>query len=545
MTERQPSSQTWNRDEVRHLLGRISFAVDENQVTQLEALSRGEGIDRLLTEARQAPSPKPPGWVKSPWVNTERRYKDTTPEEFRKMHGMTNGRYSREITDLRRWWLDEMISTAVPLREIMTLFWHGHFASSIEKVLISQAMYQQNVTQRQYALGNYREFLREMTLDPAMLVYLDLEDSDRVKPNENYARELYELFALGHGNYSQQDIMETARALSGLRLDAAPGVELSGRETDPELNRRFSRDGLIPQLVAERHDDGQKTLFGRTGDLGLDEVIFLTANHPACGRFLAGKLVRFFAVSDPQGRVQAQMAAEFQASQGEIASMLRVMFTSQEFYSAESRAKLIKSPIKLLVGVARQLVLDVTITSGINRYLAALGQGLFSPPNVKGWPGGETWISAGTLALRYHLADLILDSKEPPGMEPIGRERGRPVPLPKDPVERQEMLQTMMTGDPPRQGEGSDAEAMAVRSLQRAPAGKAVQIKFAVRNVFPNGIPDSVDQLVDQLLARLFSYSPRDELRLAACRAASRTSGEDRVHAVLRVALSSPDYQLD
>jgi uncharacterized protein (DUF1800 family) len=543
MTTRQSAEAIWTTDDVRHLLGRISFAVDETQVARLHGLSCYEAIELLLNEAQQAAPPGPPEWVQSPWINTERRHADTTPDEFRKMHGMTNGRYLRETADLRRWWLNEMFATTVPLREIMTLFWHGHFASSIGKVLVPQAMYQQNATQRRFALGNFREFLREMTLDPAMLIYLDLEDSDRAQPNENYARELYELFALGHGNYSQQDIMETARALSGWRLGAEPETELPNRATNPETNRRFTRDGLIPQLEAARHDGGDKTLFGMSGNHGLEEVVTFTVNHPACGQFLAGKLLRFFAVADPQGEVRERMAAEFRATHGEIAPMVRVMLNSNEFYSGESRARLIKSPIALLVGAARQLGLEVTPTSGINRYLAALGQELFNPPNVKGWPGEEAWISTGTLALRYHLADIVLDSKEPPGMDPIGRGRGRPVPLPKDPAERQAMLQNMMNGGPRGEGSGEN-DAPAEGARRRGPDSPAIQVKFSAQQVFPAGAPEATEQLVDQLLARLFSHPPRDELRLAAYETARRTTGDDRVRAVMRLVLSSPDYQL-
>lgn len=536
----QQSSGRWTAVDVRHLLGRTGFAIDESRVMELEGLSRIEAVELLLREARQTPLPAVPQWVKDPWINTERRYRDTTPEEFRRMHGMTNGRYSRETADLRRWWLEEMISTPVPLREIMTLFWHGHFASSIGKVLVSQAMYWQNATQRQFALGNFRELLKEMTIDPAMMIYLDLEDSDRKQPNENYARELFELFALGHGQYTQQDIQETARALSGWQLGAEPGTELPQRETDPETNRRFTRDGLIPQLNAQRHDTGSKRLFGATGDLGLDEVVALTAHHPACASFLAGKLIAFFGAVDPNQSVKERMAAAYRSSNGEIAPMLRVLFTSDEFYSPASRESLIKSPVVLFVGACRQLQLDVAITSGVNRYLAGLGQELFNPPNVKGWPGGETWIGAGTLALRYHLADVVLNSQEPPGMEPIGRGRGRPIPLPKDPAARRALLQNLAGG---RRG-GSDNAESGTMSRRGQPEGPALQIRFDAARLVPEADSLANEELVSRLLNRLLTISVRPELRTAALEVASQHVGNDRVPAIVRLILSSPDYQL-
>ncbi|ODA34629.1 DUF1800 domain-containing protein [Planctopirus hydrillae] len=527
----------WSSLAARHLLARTGFGFDLEQEEKLAVLSREQAVDQLLEDAQNAPCPTPPEWVKTPWVNTERRYADTSADEFRGKHGATNGRYAREIADLRRWWVNEMMTSPVPLREMMTLFWHGHFASSIGKVLISQAMYEQNATQRKHALGNFRQLLKAMTIDGAMMIYLDLEDSEKTQPNENYARELFELFALGHGHYTQADIREAARALSGWQLNAPPGTALPQRPTNPADNRRFTRDGIVAELVVERHDAGTKTIFGKTGTFGLDEVIELTVNHPACGLFLAEKLASYFGLSDETGRVQQQMAEVFRSTGGEIAPMLRVLFTADEFYTDGSRNRLIKSPVVLWVSTCRQLQLDTTFTRGVNKYLAALGQELFEPPNVKGWPGGETWISAGTLALRYHLTDIVLESKEPPGMDPMGRDRGRPVILPKDPAERAKFLARL-------EGGMSDGEGMMAPRRGEREAGPAYDVKFSPDKLFPAGIPDSSADLADQLLNRLLVDSPRAELRATAMEAATRNVGPLRVQAVLRLILSSPDYQL-
>lgn len=543
---------SWTREDVRHLLGRISFWIDEDQVETFSELSCTEAVDRILHEAQTAPLPAKPEWVKDPWKNTERRYQDTTSREFSQMHGMTNRRYASEIADLRRWWFQEMLTTPVPLREVLTLFWHGHFTSSIDKVLVSQAMYHQNAAQRQFALGNFHEFLKAMTLDPAMMIYLDLEESDGRQPNENYAREFYELFALGHGQYSQKDIMETARALSGWTLDAPPGTELPQRETAPGTHRRFTRDGLIPRLVDERHDHREKTILGKKGNFGVDEVIDLAVNRPACGLFLAQKLLTYFAVHDPHQRVRNSMAAAFSRSNGELAPMLRVLFTSPEFYAPESRECRIKSPIMLLVGVCGQLQLDVKFTRGMNRYLAALGQELFHPPNVKGWPGGELWIGAGTLSLRYHLAEIALESRTPPGMDPIGRRRGRPIPLPKDPAERKAFLERMSgrrSRNRPLSLAGKSAptmvkEKMSMPGRRRGSTEPDFQVTFSLDRLFPSGLPESNEQLVDSLLSRLLHIPVRPELRTVAQEAAANSQGVDRVKSVVRLVLASPDYQL-
>lgn len=344
--------------------------------------------------------------------------------------------------------------------------------------------------------------------------------------------------------------METARALSGWTLDAPPGTELPQRETVPGTNRRFTRDGLIPRLVEERHDPREKAILGKKGNFGVDEVIDLTMNHPACGSFLAQKLLAYFAVHDPQQRVRNSMAAAFSRSNGKLAPMLRVLFTSPEFYAPESRGCRIKSPVALLVGACRQLQLNVTFTRGMNRYLAALGQELFHPPNVKGWPGGELWIGAGTLSLRYHLAEIALESRTPPGMAPIGRDRGRPVALPKDPAERKAFLQRMSGenfGNRPMGGNLAPAmmsEGMSMPGRRGRSTEPEFQVTFSPDRLFPEGLPESNEQLVDSLLSRLLHIPVRPELRTAAQEVASNSEGSDRVNAVIRLVLASPDYQL-
>lgn len=530
-TIEKSTQQTWTTQEVQHLLGRIELAIAPSRVQRFTQMTCLETVDAILREAAEAPLPQPPSWVQEPWVNTERRYADTTPEEFRGKHGATNRRYREETADLRRWWFAQMVDSPVPLREVMTLFWHGHFASSIGKVLISQAMYHQNAKQRQLAVGNFRDLLREMVLDGAMMIYLDLEDSDRKSPNENFARELFELFALGVDNYDQADIREAARALSGLILDAPEDHPLPNRPTDPTDNRRFTRDGITPRLDPALHDAGSKTIFGTQGRFGVEEVIELTVSQPTCGPFLAGKLIDYFGVDDPQGAVQARMADAFQVSGFEISAMLRVLWSAPEFYSPESRGKLIKSPLALLAGACRQLEAKLEFTPGINRYTTAMGQELFNPPNVKGWPGGKTWIGSGTLALRYHLADVLLDSQEPSGMSPLGRDRGRPVPVPKDPQQRRQMLQRMAGGPP----DGAQRERG---------ASKEFQVQLSVPRLFPEGIPEEPEELIDTLLQRMLSIAPRASLRAAALEVATRHPGQQRVTEVVRLILATPDYQI-
>lgn len=544
MSQNVEVQKTWSADDVRHLLGRVEFAAMPRRVEALSELTPSQAVQQLLAEAKSAPLPAAPAWVREPWVNTERRYADSSPDEMRGKHGATNRRYREEIEDLRRWWFEQMLTSGTPIREVMTLFWHSHFASSIGKVLVSQAMYDQNARQRRHALGNFRELLGEMTRDAAMMIYLDLEDSDRQSPNENYARELFELFALGIGNYSQGDIREAARALTGWKLDAPPGTALPDRPTEPQSNRRFTRDGLVARLDPVCHDRGIKTLFGSTGPLGLDEVIELTVTHPACGSFLAGKLIAHFAVPDPSGELQRAMAKRFVESNCEISPMLAVLLSSHAFYSGAARATLIKSPLHLMVGSCRMLQVEVEFTPALNRYLAAMGQELFNPPNVKGWPGGESWISSGTLALRYHLPDVILSAKSPPGMTPIGRDRGRPIPLPSDPQQRAAMLRQIEQGDMTEMGMVGGGRARGAKPAE-------LRINFSVsrfiESTFPAGIVHSSAEVASTVLERMLGRAPRQSLLAAAENAAGVDAGQDigvAVTNVIRLTLSSPDYQL-
>jgi len=508
------------------LLSRAEFGPTPETVARLASMSMEKAVDTLLDEAAEAEPPERPDWVKDVWVNTERRYADTTREAAAESHRTTRRRYAAEMNQLRSWWLGQMIAARRPLRELMTLFWHGHFATATGKVNISQAIYAQNATLRRLALGNFRALLRDVTLDPAMLMYLDLEDSDRAKPNENYARELYELFTLGIGHYTEADIKETARALTGWTLDGPKGAS-KGRPTAPDTPRDFARDGLIATFVPARHDDGPKTILGEKGRFELDDVIAIVSRQKATGQFLAAKLIDFFGAADPRGELRGRTAAAFEESRGEIREMLRVVFTSPEFYSEASRGSQIKSPVRLLVGACRQLKLDVTATPSLAQLTAAMGQELFNPPNVKGWPGGKAWVGAGTLAVRYHLPDALLDGKVPAGMEPLGSNRFLAVS--RDAEQGRAMMDRI---------EG----AMAERRAERMKGG--LKCRFRAEALFPQGAPQDPAALVDDLLGRLVVTAVRPSTRATLIAACAGAQPDDRPAAVARLILASPEYQM-
>jgi uncharacterized protein (DUF1800 family) len=279
-----------------------------------------------------------------------------------------------------------MLATPSPLTERMTLFWHNHFATSQQKVRSNQLVYRQNVLLREHALGHFGTLLHAVSKDPAMLIYLDNAGSRRQAPNENFAREVMELFTLGEGHYTERDIKEAARAFTGWSID---------RDSGEYLYRPFI------------HDNGPKTVLGRTGRFGGDEVLDILLARPETATFVTRKLWREFVSPSPDERELARLAGAFRESGYAVKPLLRAMLLSESFWARESRGALIKSPVDLVVGTlhtfgVRPMSLRTAVTAS-----ALLGQNVFSPPNVKGWPGGEAWINSATLLGRKQLVDRI------------------------------------------------------------------------------------------------------------------------------------------
>jgi uncharacterized protein (DUF1800 family) len=292
------------------------------------------------------------------------------------------------ILDLRRWWLSQMMSTPAPLVEKMTLFWHGHFASSVEKVQDGYWMWRQNDLLRRHALGNFAILTKEISRDPAMMIYLDLQQSRKEHPNENWARELMELFTVGIGHYSEADIRESARAFTGYRVDMT--------------TQQF-------RFAAHQHDTNPKTFMGKTGPWNGDDVIDILMKQPACAQFLARKLWRFFAEDDPSAQVVDAVAGRLREHNFEIRPTLAAIFSSKEFYSAAAVRSQIKSPVQYLIQTTKLLATDPPAAPVAQNAMRQMGQILFAPPNVKGWDGGKAWVSTSTLLFRYNFANYLIN----------------------------------------------------------------------------------------------------------------------------------------
>jgi uncharacterized protein (DUF1800 family) len=339
----------------------------------------------------------PPGWTRNPEdalpaMRMTMMGGDKDHEALRAMRRAAAQEENARIRELRRWWLERMRSGSQPLVEKMTLFWHGHFATSIIKVKSSWMMWRQNQTFRENALGGVGEILQATTRDPAMIRWLDLARSRAGAPNENFAREVMELFALGVGNYSEDDVKAAARAFTGHRINPAT------------MEFAFSR---------RLHDDGEKTFLGRTGRFDGDDIIGIILEQPACSRFLAGRIWEFFVYEDPSPATVEAAAFVLRSSGYQVRPLLAAIFRSREFYSKPAMRTHIKSPVEWLVQTCVALETDLPESPALDNMLEQMGQSLFAPPNVRGWEGGRSWISSSTLVLRYNLAGYLVGSNDP------------------------------------------------------------------------------------------------------------------------------------
>jgi uncharacterized protein (DUF1800 family) len=375
-------------DEARHLLNRAGFGANPHEIADYARLARAEAVDRLLAGTRTAAATPAPEWMKEP-ITPPRVLRNASQEERRAFQAQE----IRRGFDLRTWWVGEMLATPSQLTERMTLFWHNHFVSSQQKVRFTRMMYAQNVLLRRHATGNFGALLHAAAKDPAMVIYLDSASNRKGKPNENFAREVMELFTLGAGHYGEQDIREAARAFTGWSVD----LDTAEFKFRPFL-----------------HDDGPKTVLGRTGSFDGDAVLDILLAQGATAEFITAKLWREFVSSDPDPAEVKRIAARFRGARYDIKVALRELFLAHAFWAAENRAALIKSPVDLVVGTMRALDFRVGDPLPLALVVAGLGQNLFSPPNVKGWPGGEAWINSSTLLARKQFAERIFRAEEMP-----------------------------------------------------------------------------------------------------------------------------------
>jgi uncharacterized protein (DUF1800 family) len=349
-------------DQARHLLSRATFGGTPDEIRTVAAMDYEAAVNRLLAL-----------WHIDSLTAVPSSVHESPDEQARQ---------------LGAWWIEEMLVTDQPLVERMTLFWHNHFTSSFDKVRSASMLYRQNALFRREAFGNFARLLKAVARDPAMLVYLDGAQSVARQANENFARELLELFTLGEGHYGEADVRSAARAFTGWTIDR-------------------KAVGLV-RFVPEKHDGGGKTFLGRTGSFAGDDILDILLGHPRTAELVCEKLWREFVSLTPDLTEIGRLAAILRDGGYEMKPVLKAMFLSPAFRNPANRATLIKSPVDLLVGTVRLLGLPVPDATPFARMMQDQGQLPFDPPDVKGWAGGESWITAYTLLLRQqHLRRMI------------------------------------------------------------------------------------------------------------------------------------------
>ena len=376
--------------DARHLLGRVGFGPTLGEVEAYALISRAEAVERLLADVKTSAGAPPPAWVNEPLM-PPRSLREGSAEQRQAFQQQE----IRRGLELRAWWIGEMLAGPSPLTERMTLFWHNHFTSSQQKVRFVHLMYRQNLLLREKALGNFADLLHAVSKDPAMVIYLDNASNRRDRPNENFAREVMELFTLGEGNYSETDIREAARAFTGWSIDP---------DTGSFLWRPFI------------HDSGEKTVLGRKGNFNGDAVLDILLEQPQAAQWVVGKLWREFVAPDfnrEDERAEVhRIARVFRDSRYDIRTAVKELLLSQAFWAEGNRAALVKSPVDFVVGTLRQFDVRVHDAMPFALVTAGLGQNLFSPPNVKGWPGGEAWINSATLLSRKQFVERLFRGDE-------------------------------------------------------------------------------------------------------------------------------------
>jgi uncharacterized protein (DUF1800 family) len=396
-----------------HLLNRAGFGGTPSQVRALTNLGLEGAVDHLLNFESIPGQPvraeefdrnimRPATMEERGELRRARQRGDEAAVERLRRERIAAEQADRvQTAAMQKWWLKRMIETPRPFEEKMALFFHGHFATNYRAVEDSYHMFLQNQLFRASATGNFKALVHKMIRDPAMIVFLNNHQNRAQAPNENLARELMELFTLGEGNdYTEDDIKEGARALTGYTYN------------DDE----FYFDERV-------HDKGTKRILGQSGNFDGDDFVNLIFTRPKVSQFLCLKLYRYF-VSDMPGLPESdgqkyvlKLADEFRRHKYELKPVLRTMFLSQHFYSAENMASQIKSPLQLVVQAIRSLRVPARRLSALVSAGDLMGQSLFFPPTVKGWDGGRAWINTATLFVRQNVMVYLLTGRRPDAYE--------------------------------------------------------------------------------------------------------------------------------
>ena len=564
----------WNRDLAAHLLERAGFGGTPEEIDALARLTPVEAVRRLvhfqnIDNSHLAPfdhsgvhdpglEPFPPS---RPAVTDLAKEKGEAlgikvkPAGNRRLQPVVNQFFYwlrasvLETNRVAYWWANRMVRTNHPLEEKMALFWHGHYAVNESKVRDYRKLLRELEIFQAQGTGNFRDLMVAVAQDPAMLSFLDAGVNVKGAPNENFAREIMELFTMGVGNYTEKDIREGARAFTGWNYD--------------DLNFVVNKD---------KHDSSPKTFLGRTGNFDGVDIIDIIVAQPVTAKFIAGKIYRFFVREEVSPELQEKLGAVLRDGHYEIAPLLETIFLSKDFYSPASVGTQIKSPVQLVISTYRKLGLaDVPGVPDFNSATSALGQLLFRPPTVAGWAQGRSWVTPGLLLERGNFARDVLfpDVNFIPPDRVNGSEEIRSV---ADRV-RQGLDITSAT-TPSRAGEGAIiAESnkladrdedfntrygsfrgwqMAIEKVKPIPRHAA---RIDLTQMVRDARLQNTTQVVDYFIHRFMRVAPGDDARRMLVHfldmelgttdiAVAQTYMEDSLRLVLHLILSQPEYQL-
>lgn len=414
---------------------------------------------------------------------------------------------------LRGWWLYAMLNGGHRLREKMVLFWHNHFATSIAKVRSTSLMFRQNQLLRRLALGKFGPLLQGVSRDSAMLVWLDSNENVKAHPNENFAREVMELFTIGVGNYTENDVRGAARAFTGWHINGDDGFVMNEAE----------------------HDAGSKTVLSKTGNWDGDDVLRILLEQPACGDFLAAKLYRFFVgeVAPPK-KLLDPLAAQLRGSDFDIGATVATILRSRLFFSEHAYQKRIKSPVEFVLGAVRAAWPGPIATVDLVAPLESMGQSLFAPPNVKGWTGGKNWLTDATLLARHNFAEKVAGAQPAPAAPPPAVPG--PIPRQLSATLPQHAAETTLvshqpsewdfTGDPVSKALQPSPGALWYVQKMKARTPSAINRAIG-EQFFPSGLPGHVSRKLESFLG-----DPETIV--------SQTNIREAIHAVMCL----PEYQL-
>jgi len=505
----------WDRAAAAHLLRRAGFGGSPAEIDRFAAMTLEQAVASLVDYEQITYECAPPALDDRVRTAPDRpALRDLSELERRRAQQERRQAERRSFEEVRLWWLERMANSPRPLEEKLTLFWHGHFTSGMREVRRAAFMLEQNELLRRYALGNFHDLVLGVSRDRAMLVYLDGYRNVRRNPNENYARELLELYTLGTGNYSEGDVRAAARAFTGWTFDD---------------------DGF--RFIPRNHDTGEKQFLGRRGNWDGYDIVEIVLEQPACSRFLSRKLLQFFVRPDPDRRLVERLALVIRRNNYELKPALRTLFQSRAFYHPDARGALVKSPVELLVGTARQLDIPLVNLAAGERALAAMGQELMQPPNVKGWDGGPRWINAATLYNRYNTIGVLLAGD--------GRSRNR------------EQRTAAGTNDENPQEQSADSGAgSTMMSSRPAPVSRRTrrtQFEFDPLPELRARELRTPEQIVDFHIQNLLATTPADAKRQALIEYLAddgkfdlrSKDAAERVRTMVDLLCSTPEYQVN